>query len=66
MTSHLQMTEIPVKRFPGIGSFAVPVGKTKLLDQMKQSLRSRQFSQRTGRMYHQWEGKKNPDGEFEE
>ena len=50
----------------GIEYSATGQQKVRLLDQMRQSLRSRHYSRRTERMYHQWKESKKPDGWFEE
>ena len=46
MLSNLQMMEISVERASHIQGVTVPVGKTKLLDQMRRALRFRCYSRR--------------------
>ena len=46
MLSNLQMMEVSVEKMSHIQSVLVPVGKTKLLDQMRRALRFRCYSRR--------------------
>ena len=47
MSSNLQMMEVSVERMSHIQSAKVPVGKTKLLDQMRQAQQDRHSSGQT-------------------
>ena len=46
MSSNLQMMKNSLERMSHIQSATVPVGKTKLLDQMRRDLRFRCYSRR--------------------
>ena len=71
LSGHIEHT-IPVGRTfslvrdRGIEYSASGHQKVRLLDLMRQALRSRHYSRRTERTYHQWKGRKKPDKWFEE
>ncbi|UCE20527.1 MAG: phage integrase N-terminal SAM-like domain-containing protein [Gemmatimonadota bacterium] len=48
------MTEFPLERIPNIERAGILVRKAKLLDQMRQALRSRHYGRRTEQTYCQW------------